>query len=350
MDREMDFAMDEIMAADSRHVPDAPPIVSTVADQKLQFTTICLRKFAKLKLPPRKTVLAPILPQKGLAMLFAGRGIGKTHVALGIAYAVSCGGEFLRWRADKARKVLYVDGEMPQQALQERLAAIMAASEWQPEEDTFRLLCMDRQELGASINLSNPKHQEVIDEHLDDDVELLVLDNMSTLMNGGPENDAESWISMQAWLLQLRRRGVTVLIVHHASRNGNARGTSKREDVLDTVIQLKHPEDYDPSDGARFEVHLTKARGLHGDEAAAFEAKLEVDEEGRANWVCKDLVEDDEVTTDMVEALRLSREEDLSLREIGLRLKVNHMKVQRMLKKAVRLEKQGKLKLETEGE
>jgi predicted DNA-binding protein (UPF0251 family) len=59
---------------------------------------------------------------------------------------------------------------------------------------------------------------------------------------------------------------------------------------------------------------------------------------------------EDEITTDMVEALRVSREEDLNLREIGLRLKVNHMKVQRMLKKAVRREKQGKLKLETEGD
>ena len=65
-------------------------------------------------------------------------------------------------------------------------------------------------------------------------------------------------------------------MVHHARRGGNARGTSKREDVLDTVIQLKHPDDYDPEDGARFEVHLTKARGISGDEALPFEAKLEV--------------------------------------------------------------------------
>ena len=50
---------------------------------------------------------------------------------------------------------------------------------------------------------------------------------------------------MQAWLLRLRRQGVAVLLVHHAGRSGNPRGTSKREDVLDTVIQLKHPEDYD---------------------------------------------------------------------------------------------------------
>jgi RecA-family ATPase len=45
-------------------------------------------------------------------MLYGQRGLGKTHVALGIAYAVASGGAFLRWRAPVPRRVLYVDGEM----------------------------------------------------------------------------------------------------------------------------------------------------------------------------------------------------------------------------------------------
>ena len=80
---------------------DEPPIewedTDTHSDSEnsaeLQLDTICLREFANLKLPPRNTVLEPILPERGLAMLFAGRGIGKTRVALGIAYAVSTGGD-----------------------------------------------------------------------------------------------------------------------------------------------------------------------------------------------------------------------------------------------------------------
>ena len=95
-----------------------------------------------------------------------------------------------------------------------------------------------------------------------DGVELVVFDNLSTLVSAGRENDAESWDAMQAWLLHLRRRGVSVLMIHHAGRGDNARGTSKREDVLDTVIHLKRPEDYMTTEGARFEVHLTKARGV----------------------------------------------------------------------------------------
>ena len=73
---------------------------------------------------------------------------------------------------------------------------------------------------------------------------------------------------------KLRRRGISVLIVHHAGKGGQQRGTSRREDVLDTSISLRHPADYSPVEGARFEVHLEKARGVHGDAAKPFEAQF----------------------------------------------------------------------------
>ena len=38
------------------------------------------------------------------------------------------------------------------------------------------------------------------------------------------------------------------------------KGTSRREDTLDTVIALRRPEDYSPEQGARFEIHLEKLR------------------------------------------------------------------------------------------
>src|SRR5262249_3923318 len=72
-----------------------------------------MQEFATLALPPRCHVLKPVLPEKGLAMLFAPRGVGKTYVALAMAYAIATAGRFLRWSAPACRSVLYVDGEMP---------------------------------------------------------------------------------------------------------------------------------------------------------------------------------------------------------------------------------------------
>lgn len=162
------------------------------------------------------------------------------------------------------RRVLLIDGEMPANLLQERGRTLIAGSvNTLPSEDYCRILAMDRQALGVSLNLANPDHQRRIEDQLDG-AEFLIFDNISTLVISGRENDAESWDSMQGWLLQLRRQGLTAALVAHAGRSENPRGTSKREDVLDTIIQLKRPSDYEAQEGARFEVRVVKGRGLYG--------------------------------------------------------------------------------------
>jgi len=212
---------------------------------------------------------------------------------------------------------------MPQELLQERAQAMMAASACEPPHpDLFRLLSMDRQELGISLNLALAAHQQAVETELGH-ADLLILDNISTLVSSGRENDAESWNEMQGWLLNLRRQGKTVLLVHHAGRGENARGTSKREDVLDTVIQLKHPEDYEGEQGARFEVHLTKARGIHGNDALPFEAKLDVIN-GRDVWTCNTLRDK---ILDQIEVLSQGGG---TVREIAEELHLSKSKVQRL--------------------
>jgi hypothetical protein len=303
-------------------------------DSGTPLRTFGLRDFLKQDFPAREFVLEPIIPAKGLAMLYAARGIGKTHVGLGIAYAASSATTFLRWQAPKARKVLYIDGEMPSGALQERLGAIMEGSSNLPPDlgDWLRLLPMDAQEVGEFLNLARPDDQQEV-EGLLDGAELLVLDNISTLVNGGRENDAESWDAMQSWLLSLRRQGVSVLLIHHAGRGENARGTSKREDVLDTVISLRRPEDYEPDEGARFEVHLTKARGVYGEAALPFEAKLET-RDGKALWTVRELRD---VEADNVAEMTAA---DMSVRDIAEALGISRSKVNRI---QMRLRKEGQI-------
>src|SRR3974390_1912103 len=81
---------------------------------------------------------------------------------------------------------------------------------------------------------------------------------------------------MQNLLLQLWRRGMSVLLVHHAGTNGRQGSTSRREDALDTVIALRRPEDYLPDQGARFEIHFEKLRNrVDGAGAIPFEARVE---------------------------------------------------------------------------
>ena len=115
-----------------------------------------LKEFFKLSIKTREMLLDPILPEKGLAMLYAARGTGKTHVALGIVYAVATGTKFLKWSASRPRRVLLIDGEMPAIALQERLASIVAAA---PEADfdpsNIKILSGDLIEAGGIGNLAS---------------------------------------------------------------------------------------------------------------------------------------------------------------------------------------------------
>jgi putative DNA primase/helicase len=192
-----------------------------------------LESFLSLAIKPREMILNPIIPEKGLAMLYASRGTGKTHVALGIAYAVATGTKFLRWNAPKPRRVLLIDGEMPAAALQERFASIVAsASNPQFDPDNIRILAGDLIEEGGVGNLASAEVQAELDPWLDG-ADLLIADNLSSLTAVIRDNDAESWGPIQDWLLRLRRRGMSGLIVHHAGKGGQQRGTSRREDVLD---------------------------------------------------------------------------------------------------------------------
>src|SRR5262249_11530194 len=153
----------------------------------------------------------------------AWRGGSKTWLALGIGCAVAGGGRFLKWAAPKPRRVLYVDGEMPLVTIQERLAGIVAGCDYVIPVESFQLIAADHTETGVP-NLATPVGQRAIEEHLEG-VDLLILDNLSTLYSSGRDNEVESWTPIQGWLLRLRRRGVSVLLVHHSNKNGQQRGT-----------------------------------------------------------------------------------------------------------------------------
>jgi AAA domain len=62
-----------------------------------------------MQIPPREHILEPIIQTQSTSMLFSKRGVGKTYISLGIAAAVAAGTNFLRWRAPKARRVLYIE-------------------------------------------------------------------------------------------------------------------------------------------------------------------------------------------------------------------------------------------------
>ncbi len=125
---------------------------------------------------------------------------------------------------------------------------------------------------------------------------------------------AEFWLQVQPWALKHRSAGRAVLFVDHDGKTGKSfRGTSKKADVMDVVLHLKRPDDYDPTEGARFVVHTSKSR--LGPALSDFEARLEINDKG-AVWRFK------RIETRQSQVRRL-KDVGLTVREIAKELGVS---------------------------
>ena len=236
---------------------------------------VTARELRELELQPRRKLLGEWFCEGDLGFIFASRGVGKTWFALGIARALSNGGEFGHWRAYNRVKVLYVDGEMPPDLMRDRCDGLNGCSgelEFLNHEILF-------ERTNKVLNIIEPEVQSAITKRcVATGTKVLILDNLSTLASGMKENEADSWELVNSWLLELRRLKIAVVILHHAGRSGEMRGTSKREDnVFWTIVLDDTKKDADDKRGARFVSRFTKPSRNTQDEIPAYEWHLVTD-------------------------------------------------------------------------
>ena len=117
-------------------------------------------------------------------------------------------------------------------------------------------------------------------------------------------------------------------------RMARQRGTSRREDALDTVIALRRPEDYSPEQGARFEIHFEKLRNrVDAAGAMPFEARLETldaDGQQRIRWSSSDLK-----PPMLMRAAELFGE-GMTIREVAAVLKISKSEAGRLRIRAIK--------------
>ena len=280
-----------------------------------------------LQIPERK-LLVPFLPEGGSAMAYGPRGVGKTFFNLTLAASLCTGTPFLKWSAPPPTGVLYVDGEMNLDELRKRMAALLPEP---PKNGMLRFLTSHHvyNTLQRDLVLTDEKVQEEITSILADNPELrvLIFDNISCLFVGIDEDKKTPWEPIGAWLVRLRHRGVTTLLVHHAGKGGQQRGTSGREDSLDTVIQLNKPADYSQEEGCHIEIVFTKCRSGMGDDVASLDAKLS-ESEGGLKWKWQPL----EISKEE-QAARLFREGVIYPKELAEELEISKGYASKLLKK-----------------
>lgn len=255
------------------------------------------RELVTLDIPERKQHVA-WLCEGGNVMVFGPRGVGKTMLQLSLAVSLATGTPFLKWAVREPVGVLYVDGEMQLDELRTRVIALspqpagllhLLPSEW-----VYHRLKRDLVLTGEPMRDSLT---QLLEAH--PDIHVVILDNISCLFAGIDEDKKRDWEPINAWLIRLRHRGLATVLVHHAGKGGQQRGTSGREDSLDTVIQLDRPADYDPREGCHFELKFTKCRSVKGEEVGPLDVRLE-ERNGQLTWAYKPLEQSNE---DKVRAL-----------------------------------------------
>ena len=206
---------------------------------------------------------------------------------MAVAWAAASGTSFLGWQASRSHRVVYVDGEMAASDMKQRLAAFGSPPE------SLEFILADLSGRRRLPDLAEFAGQETLWKACGKRwPDVLVIDNLSSLA-GYHSNDPDPWLKMQRFCLMLRRCGVAVVIVHHANKQGGQRGTSQKEDVLDLVLALRRPADYAQSQGARFELHVEKARGLCGPAVEPIEVRLSLPPDGQMNWQWGPLAQQD---------------------------------------------------------
>ena len=309
---------------------------SSEKQAKTTYRVDIVSDFVQMNFPAREWLLYPFIQAKGIAMISAGTGIGKTYFALTIALAISQGKSFLKFKAEKPYKVLYIDGEMAAEEMQERIKTLSIGMGIDPNtNDNLSIWTSDLQPDNIMPNLSKEDGQKQIEDYLQyHKTDLLIIDNLSVLCNGIRENDAESWARFQDWLLVLRRQGYSVLEIQHNGKSGDYRGSSKQQDILNYTISLKRPEPYKKSEGARFEVHFGKTRGICGDIVSPFEARLQTTKNNDGiEWIMTD------VNSEKLEKSQAEKNKALELKaqgktqqEIATTMNISIGKVNKLLK------------------
>jgi len=228
---------------------------------------------------PTEHILYPCIIDPSITFIYAATGVGKTLFTLNIAYCIASGGKFLNYKSNKAKRVLYVDAEMPYGQMHSRIMQIARQQGELQFPENFMMFTPDKVLPYFLPKISDLEGQAFYDKHIEENnINVIILDNLS-MLSAIDENKSVEWKIVQDWIVKLRSRGTTVIIVHHAGKEKNGyRGTSRMLDAADTAISLQDLNseslESDVMNSKKFKIAYQKNRNFAGKDALSFEATL----------------------------------------------------------------------------
>ena len=168
------------------------------------------KTYKELLEAPRPTFLVQdFLPARGIALIAAPPKARKSWAAMQLAHSLATGSDWIGFSIPQARKVLYVQAELPDDVVAARFEQMFG------KDDSVENLQFIRV---PSADLTLEEHLNGLMEQIEDfGAEVVIIDPIANFWQGD-ENSASSVNLLFDKLAQIQDRGCGVVLIHHSRK------------------------------------------------------------------------------------------------------------------------------------
>ena len=195
-------------------------------------------RFGELKMRTPEMLVGRILECNTLVSIYGDSGVGKSFLALDLAFCVASGQP---WHGEVVQQggVFYLAGEGREGLIRRRQAWEMANDRSLEEAPLYlSTKATDLADEQSRIEVL----EQIREVAKQDSLKLVIVDTLSRHFGGRDENQAGEMAKFVECLDHIRQEfGMTVLLVHHTGKDANrgARGSSVLRAALDNEILVK---------------------------------------------------------------------------------------------------------------
>lgn len=230
------------------------------------------------ELEPPEPLLGEIITNTTRMFIGGPTGLGKTHLGMAMAAGMASGRGFLHWKASRPCRVLYIDGEMARDLVQERLADLQRRMDGADLSGLFVLCAEDCEYLAErfpTLGKFEPLNTEAGQEFILAVIAMLgrvdavFFDNRMSLLSGDMKDEVP-WAQTMPLVKEITKQRIAQIWLDHTGHNtGQLYGTKTKEWPFDAVALLTKAER--PGLDIAFTMEFTKARRRKPSNRADFE-------------------------------------------------------------------------------
>ena len=261
------------------HAQAAQNLLLPSVNQRLETTAavpsvadyLATRNWLERELEPPEPLLGDVITNSTRMFLAGPTGLGKSHICMAMAGGMATGKGFMHWRASRPCRVLYIDGEMARDLVQERLADLARRT---PSADRAALLSNlivlsadDCEELakrfpklGRLEALNTEAGKKFILRLIEElgGVDAIFFDNRMSLLSGDMKEELP-WTETMPLVQALTSKRIAQVWVDHTGHDtSKIYGTKTKEWQFDAVALMSKVER--PGLDIAFSLEFSKAR------------------------------------------------------------------------------------------